>query len=88
MLCARIDEPAGVTASLLGRSTDAVHHRRAWLRRAGGWVGRYHQPWSPGEDRFLVEHPDLPAREVAAELGRTTASVRGRRATLKRQGRG
>jgi hypothetical protein len=88
VVCARIEEPARVTAALLGRSTDAVHHRRATLRRTGGWVGRFHLPWSPEEDRVLLDHPEVPARELATWLGRTRVAVNGRRATLRQAGRG
>ena len=80
-------EPVAVSASLLDRTPWAIYARRKTLRRDGGWVGRHNLPWSPDEDRVLRDHPDLPARELAARLGRTTAAVNQRRAALRREGR-
>ena len=84
---AHIDEPIAVSAALLDRTPWAINARRTRFRRADERVGRYHLPWSPDEDRVLRDHPDLPARELAARLGRTTAAVNQRRAALRREGR-
>ena len=84
---AHVDEPIAVTAALLDRTPWAILARRTRLGRADERVGRYHLPWSPDEDRVLAEHPDMTARELAAQLGRTTAAVNQRRAALRREGR-
>jgi hypothetical protein len=41
--------------------------------------------WEPAEDRYILEHPQVPAREVALVLGRTLWAVRGRRVRLRHQ---
>lgn len=83
---AHAGESVTVSASLLNRTPWAIYARRASLKRDGGRLGRIHpkRPWTTEDYRFLAEHPKLPAREVAAELGRTTAAVYERRATLRR----
>jgi hypothetical protein len=42
-------------------------------------------PWTDEEDQYVLEHPKMPAREVALVLGRTLWAVRGRRMRLRRQ---
>ena len=90
MLRSQAREPVAVSAALLDRTVGAIYQRRALLKRDGDRLRRIRpkRPWTPHEYRFLVEHPELLAREVAAALDRTTASVYERRATLRRQGRG
>ena len=87
---AHAGEPVAVSAALLDRTPGAIYQRRALLKRDGDRLRRIRpkRPWTPDEYRFLAEHPQLLAREVAEQLGRTTAAVYERRATLKRQGRG
>jgi len=44
-------------------------------------------PWSSEDDAFLLAHPELPAREAGAHLGRVPAAVYQRRKRLEREGR-
>ena len=43
------------------------------------------QPWTSDEDGYIVTHPELPARELALDLGRTLGAVYVRRRTLRRR---
>jgi hypothetical protein len=41
--------------------------------------------WTDDEDRYILEHPHQPARDIGLKLGRTLWAVRGRRMRLRRQ---
>lgn len=76
-------------ATRLGRSRNAVRVRaqKLGLQRSHT-VGRG-RPWTPQEEEYLRRYyRRLPAREIAAELGRTTSAVhtRARRLDLARPG--
>lgn len=43
--------------------------------------------WMPDEDDYIMQHPGVPAREIALALGRTLWAVRSRRMRLNRQRR-
>ena len=42
------------------------------------------QPWTSDQDAYIVTHPEVPARELALDLGRTLGAVFQRRRLLRR----
>ena len=47
-----------------------------------GTPAQHHRKWTPGEDAWVVTHPDTPAKELAKDLRRGVAAVQERRRTL------
>ena len=79
------------------RSQRAAQHRRAQRRltalqavdrqdvaQTGPAAFRDHAPWSADEDARLLEMLELSAQDLAAELGRSPASIYMRRSRLRR----
>jgi hypothetical protein len=52
--------------------------------RTRGWTAKR---WTADEDRYLIEHPTIPANQAACALGRTRTAIQQRRVLLRRQGR-
>jgi hypothetical protein len=67
-------------------SLDKVHAAdRRDYRRTLDRAERSGADWTGDEDRYVLDHPKTPAREVALALGRTLWAVRNRRVRLRRQ---
>ena len=77
--------PSQAVQQLPGRTYAAVTSRRGVLRANGlpvGPVDRVKIPWTTADDELIRTHNDA---QVAAILGRTVGSVRGRRERLNRE---
>ena len=68
--------------------------RAAWLARAKATLHRdyaitrevadaHRQRWTEDDDRYVLDNPSAPARNVALALGRTSRAVYKRRGTLR-----
>lgn len=62
------------------RARDQQEHQLT--RRA---AERHKDAWSEADDRYILDHLDMAAREVGLALGRTTWAVRQRRWRLRRR---
>jgi hypothetical protein len=53
----------------------------AWVRQTNDMTALYadawRNPWTPDDDRFLLEHPILRHQDAAMELGRTCHAAGG-----------
>ena len=74
--------PAERQAGLAAR-WDATTRRDYELTRAR--AEHHRDRWTDADDRYVLDHPEMPAREVGLALGRTSAAVRRRRVVLRRQ---
>ena len=74
--------PVARQAALAAR-WDATTRRDYQLTREH--AEHHRQPWSDADDCYVLDHPNVPAREVGLALGRTSVAVRRRRAVLRRQ---
>ena len=88
----RVEQPeraAAINRQSRERYPEAYHRGKqaynARLRDEFAGAPRRRRPWTAADDRYLRDHPDAPARVVAAALGRTPASIYGRRHLIRRE---
>jgi len=59
----------------------------AWMQQTNDRTAQYadawRNPWTPDDDRFLLEHPTMKHQDAALKLGRTFHAVRARRRVLR-----
>ena len=60
-------------AARMGRTKASIHLMQ---RKMGFGTPRSARALRPGEEKFLREHPDMPAVEIAERIGRSPAAVR------------
>ena len=74
--------PEDRRAALAAKWTARDQQEYELTRRA---AERYKDAWSEAEDCYVLDHPELPAREIGLALGRTNWAVRQRRWRLRRR---
>ena len=63
-------------------ATERRHYELTWER-----TEQHLRPWTGDDDRYVADHPEIPARDVGLALGRTSTAVRRRRVVLHRHPR-
>ena len=72
-------------AALAAKWTARDQHEHELTRRA---AERHRDAWTEADDRYILDHLDVAAREVGLALGRTSWAVRQRRWRLRHRGGG
>lgn len=74
--------PGSAQAAIVEKAHE--HDRTAYpITLDAAW--RRGDDWTEDEDRYVLEHPKMPARDVGLHLGRTLWAVRSRRVLLRRR---
>jgi len=59
----------------------------AWIQQTNDMTtlcaDAWRNPWTEGDDPFLLEHPTMRHQDAALEVGRTFHAVRARRRVLR-----
>lgn len=78
-------EDSAVDVALhLGRSLNSVLQKRQHVKHNPEIEGSKRKPWTPEELKFVADHPELKAPEIAHKLGRTIGAIRLARNKIKK----